>query len=172
MWFSILHISQSSFGGTTYIVSFFHSFLQLILFQPKVVREVWLKFLSLCPGSHFPCRREIASPLVLPSPLPFGITSYISSSEPLSMRDTLPLFPGPRPCLLCSIIWVASVSICNCQVVKSQVQILTSDHKGPLSFFRPNYCLWSAQRHLPPIICNISCTCAFVYGSSPPPHGE
>lgn len=53
-----------------FMLSFCSFFSPLVLFQPKLVRTVWLRSPSLHLGSHFPRNHEISSVLVLPSLLP------------------------------------------------------------------------------------------------------
>lgn len=127
--FSTQHISQSSLLGSKWANSYYpfiHSFLQLILFQPKVVRTVWLRFPSLSPY-HFPPKPEIASLLVFLSIPSFwhhvlnkclNVSDYGRGSSIVAWAIcTLPF----------SMIFITSVDICKSHVIKSQVQILILD---------------------------------------------
>lgn len=110
-----------------------HSFLQLVLFQSKIVRMVWLRFPSLCPGSHLPCEHETAS-LLLPLPclsfLHHILNKLLSiSAHGLHSSTVARLHWHFSPVLLFWSLQSAS------KVVKSQVQNLILDQKRPLFSF-------------------------------------
>lgn len=104
--FSIQRISQSSLLESKWANSFYlfvHSFLQLILFRPKVVRAVWLRFPSLSPH-HFPRRRELPACWSFSHFCPSWAMCQINASMSLSMGGTLLLLLEPFALLLSSII--------------------------------------------------------------------